>query len=126
MSLLDFEKAFDKVQHSRLLYKLGYYGIQGPVCRWIQSFLRNRTQRVVLEGTKSTKDDVLSGVPQGTVLEPLHHLTSDYLRMTASCTESDPPGGHRGPRAVGEDLADEFQRLQVLRRTHVKIHEEGT
>ena len=85
--LLDFKKAFDKVPHSRLLYKLGYCGIQGPACRWIQSFLRNSTQGVVLEGTKSTKDDVLSGVPQGTVLRPLLFLA--YINDMPECTSSD-------------------------------------
>lgn len=48
--LLDFEKAFDKVPHSRLLHKLDYYGVRGKLSRWIQSFLSNRKQQVVLEG----------------------------------------------------------------------------
>jgi len=65
--LLDFEKAFDKIPSSRLLYKLEYYGVRGPLNQWIKSFLINRKQQVVLEGTKSDQDDVISGVPQGTV-----------------------------------------------------------
>ena len=43
--------------------------------QWIRSFLSNRKQQVLLEGAKSTKDDVLSGVPQGTVLGPLLYIT---------------------------------------------------
>ena len=47
MAILDFEKAFDKVAHIRLTHKLNYYGITGDLLQWIQSFLTNRTQRVV-------------------------------------------------------------------------------
>ena len=47
VAILDFEKAFDKVAHSRLTHKLNYYGIRGELLQWIQSSLTNRTQRVV-------------------------------------------------------------------------------
>jgi len=68
--LLDFAKAFDKVQHRRLLHKLDYYGVRGQTNTWIQSFLEKRHQQVILDGAKSATADVLSGVPQGTVLYP--------------------------------------------------------
>ena len=51
--VMDFFKAFDKVSHSLLLHKLHYYGIQGELNNWIQNFLSNRKQAVVLEGDKS-------------------------------------------------------------------------
>ena len=74
VAVLDFSKAFDTVPHDRLLGKLEFYGITGPVLNWIRAFLRGRTQSVMVEGEHSRKDKVLSGVPQGTVLGPLLFL----------------------------------------------------
>ena len=51
MIVMDFSKAFDKVPHKRLLYKLEWYGIRGGTLDWIQCFLADRTQSVVLDGT---------------------------------------------------------------------------
>ena len=52
--LLDFSKAFDKVPHKRLLYKLHHYGIRNSNIGWIQDFLVGRTQQVLLEGVMSS------------------------------------------------------------------------
>jgi hypothetical protein len=68
---LDFSKAFDKVDHQLLLKKLHLYGIRGKIYDWIASFLCGRKQWVVIDGVKSRPIDVISGVPQGTVLGPL-------------------------------------------------------
>ena len=67
----DFKKAFDTVPHRRLLLVLHHYGIKEPLMSWIEDFLKDRKQQVSVDGCKSQVFDVLSGVPQGSVLGPL-------------------------------------------------------
>ena len=71
---LDFEKAFDKVDHQILLEKLKQHNISGKLYNWLCEYLSNRRQAVVIQGTKSYEANVKSGVPQGTVLGPLLFL----------------------------------------------------
>ena len=61
--VMDFAKAFDKVPHKRLLYKLDFYGIRGSTHKWIDSWLSEPSQKVVLDGRASDAVPVLSGVP---------------------------------------------------------------
>ncbi len=67
---LDFAKAFDKVPHARLLEKLRSKGVGGQLLKWIEDWLKGRTQRVRVGGELSEDCSVESGVPQGTVLGP--------------------------------------------------------
>jgi hypothetical protein len=71
---LDISKAFDKVWHEGLLYKLSRFGISDQLLSWFTSFLSNRCQRVVVGAAASDYLPVHAGVPQGSVLAPLLFL----------------------------------------------------
>ena len=65
---LNFQKAFDKVDHERLMVKLDAVGIRGKLGEWIKDWLRGRRQRVKVNGCLSDWEDVVSSVIQGSVL----------------------------------------------------------
>ena len=71
---LDFSKAFDKVDHHILVQKVKNMGISGNLGMWISTFLMGRTQSVKIDGIVSEKIEILSGVPQGSVLGPILFL----------------------------------------------------
>ena len=74
MVFLDVSKAFDRVWHSGLLYKLEKIGVRGNLLTWFQSYLTDRKLRVVINGQTSKCYDINAGVPQGSVLGPLLFL----------------------------------------------------
>ena len=71
---LDISKAFDKVWHQGLIFKLKQNGIDGNLLNFFDSYLNHRQQRVVLNGFHSEYEAIESGVPQGSVLGPLLFL----------------------------------------------------
>ena len=70
----DISKAFDRVWHRGLLYKLRRAGITGSLLSWFSHYLQDRKQRVVLPGASSNWSSVQAGVPQGSILGPLLFL----------------------------------------------------
>ena len=71
MIYLDTSKAFDRVWHHGLLFKLKSTEIRDPLLAWFKSNLSDREQRVIIDGHSSEWTSVKTGVPQGCVLSPL-------------------------------------------------------
>jgi retron-type reverse transcriptase len=71
VTYLDFQKAFDKVPHKRLIERLKEIGIKGKLLSWIEEWLKGRKQRVIINGKASEWIYVECGVPQGSILGPL-------------------------------------------------------
>ena len=68
---VDLRKAFDTVDHARLLSKLTIYGIRNEELLWFEDYLFNRTQFVAFDGIESLVQPISRGVPQGSILGPL-------------------------------------------------------
>ena len=93
-NFLDISKAFDKVWHEGLIFKLEHIGISGNLLSLLKSFLNNRFQRVVLNDQCSNWSSVLAGVPQGSIIGALlfliiflrvYTLPLNSLQMTHHC-----------------------------------------
>ena len=85
---LDISKAFDKVWHEGLLYKLKSMGISGELHKLLENYLSGRLQRVVLNGQTSSWRPVLAGVSQGSILGPLLFLV--YINNLPNGLKSNP------------------------------------
>jgi hypothetical protein len=135
---LDFSKAFDKVAHLKLLHKIRYYGIDGKTNRWIGGFLLGRTQQVSVNGTTSPPAEVLSGVPQGSVLgpalfllyindindgvsSPMRLFADDSVIYRAIRTQKDLESLHQDLQKVFEWAEKWDMKFNVDKCTHVCI-----
>ena len=129
---LDFAKAFDKVDLELLMLKLKRYGFHGKLLSWIQSFLSHRQQVVVVNGVHSDSAEVLSGVPQGSVLGPLLFILfiNDLEMAVSSSRVSFFADDTRVSKLIGctEDCltlqADLDSILEWSRQNNMKLHEQ--
>ena len=84
---LDTKKVFDRMWHKGLMEKLSSFGIQGDLHCWIASFLSDRQQSMVLDGSKSSAKHLCAGVQQGSILGPVLFLM--FIDDLASHLEND-------------------------------------
>lgn len=82
----DISKAFDRVWHNGLIFKLRNLGINGSVLAWLENYLTDRMQRVVINGQTSEWKHITAGVPQGSILGPLLFLV--YINDIANNIQS--------------------------------------
>ena len=89
-AFIDFQKAFDRVQHQVLLDKLSRLKLENSVLDWVKSYLYRREQRVYANRIYSSAQIVEQGVPQGSVLDPLFYIiyANDLVNIVKHCQKA--------------------------------------
>ena len=83
---IDFSKAFDTVEHDILLNKLEHYGVCSQSLRWFKDYLHERKQTVSIDTERSDELDIVTGVPQGSILGQLLFII--YINDMPNCIEN--------------------------------------
>ncbi len=117
---LDISKAFDRVWHKGLLYKLQRCGVSGNLLTLLRSFLSNRKQRTVLNGKSSSWGNISAGVPQGSILGPLLFLIyindlSEDLKCTVKLFADDTSlfTTVKDPVLAADDMNHDLNRIKL-------------
>ena len=127
---LDYEKAFDKVDHILLWFKLMRYKLPQLLVDWISSFLSHREQTVLIGGKMSRPHNVVSGVPQGSVLGPVLFLI--FINDIENCVGRSSIGFFADDTRISRQVASSLD-MQILqedlysvmswsKRNNMKLH----
>ena len=111
---LDLSKAFDKVWHDGIIFKLKAYGVEGKLLSLLKNYLENQEQRVVLNGQTSEWRKIMSGIPQGSVLGPLLFLI--YI--------NDLPDGINSLRKIFADDTSLFSTVSDMHKSASNLNDD--